>query len=103
MTRPRPGPTGDPPPDPWAHDGLVELGLVRGDVVRFRPHAGGRWREAAVERRERDGSLGLRDGNGAARAIAVEALEVRRRGPRGGAVWEPVSVVAARPEQRRLL
>jgi hypothetical protein len=93
----------EPSPDPWGETGLVELGLVRGDVVRFRNGPTSRWREATVERRERDGSVGLRDGRGAARAIPVGQLEVRRRGPRGGRVWEPLEAVAARTEQRRLL
>ena len=94
---------GEAPPDPWASDGLAEVGLVRGDLARFRPHAGGRWREAVVERRERDGSVGVRDGNGAARAIPLASLEVRRRGPRGGLVWLPADELAEEPEQRRLL
>ena len=99
----RPADLPEPGPDPWGEAGLVELGLVRGDVVRFRPEPGGRWREAEVERRERDGSIGLRDARGAARAIPVDRLEVRRRGPRGGRVWEPLDEVARRTEQRRLL
>lgn len=99
----RPADLPEPAPDPWGEAGLVELGLVRGDVVRFRPEAGGRWREASVERRERDGSVGLRDDRGAARSIPVGRLEVRRRGPRGGRVWEAVEEVAGRTEQRRLL
>lgn len=93
----------EPAPDPWADAGLAELGLRGGDTVRFRPTPGARWRDATVERRERDGSVGLRDGRGAARAIAVDQLEVRRRGPRGGTVWEPLTRVAGRTEQRRLL
>lgn len=99
---PRP-PEGDPPVDPFAEPGLAELGLARGAPVRFRRRAGERWHDAVVERRERDGSVGLRDAKGAARAIAVELIEVRRRGPRGGTVWEPLTDVAAEPEQRRLL
>lgn len=98
-----PRPPEEQPVDPWAEEGLAELGLVRGAAVRFRRRDGERWREAIVERRERDGSVGLRDAKGAARSIAVELIEVRRRGPRGGTVWEPLAEVAAQPEQRRLL
>ena len=45
--------------------------------------SGERWKEAVVVRRERDGGVGLRDPKGAARAIAVELIEVRTRGPAG--------------------
>jgi hypothetical protein len=83
--------------------GLTELGLRRGDRVRFRRRADERWKPATVERRERDGSIGLRDGRGAARAIAVDHIEVRDTGPRGGVVWEPLPERAARTEQMRLL
>ena len=82
---------------------LDELGLAPGDRVRFRRGEAGHWREATVERRERDGSVGLRDGKGAARAIPVERLEVRVRGPRGAQTWEPLPEHAARTEQMKLL
>ncbi len=70
---------------------LLDVGLHRGDVVRFRPRPAARWQEATVERRERDGSIGVRDGKGAARALAVERLEVRTSGPRGARTWEPLA------------
>ena len=54
-------------------------------------------------RREKDGSLGLRDGRGAARAIALDLVEVRVAGPRGGLTWVPVPEWAGRDEQLRLL
>ena len=82
--------------------GLLELGLRSGDRVRFRRPTGG-WSEARVEGRERDGSVRLRDGKGAARAIPVDRLEVRTTGPRGGHRWEPLSDLAAQTEQLRLL
>lgn len=82
---------------------LSELGLSPGDPVRFRRRDGERWKEAVVVRRERDGSVGLRDARGAARAIPIERIEVRRSGPRGGVVWEPLPDVVARTEQMRLL
>lgn len=93
----------EPTVDPWADVGLAELGLVVGDVVRFRRHDGERWRSGRVERRERDGSIGLRDDKGAARALAPSHVEARRSGPRGGLVWVPVDDLAATAEQRRLL
>lgn len=92
----RGGGTGDDP-------GLAVLGLRAGQRVRFRRDDGRRWRDAVVERRERDGSVGLRDGKGAARAIPVERIEVRGEGPRGGVVWEPLPERAARTEQMKLL
>ncbi|CAN5560869.1 hypothetical protein BH20ACT2_BH20ACT2_13540 [soil metagenome] len=83
--------------------GLTELGLAPGDRVRFRRGPGERWKPAVAERRERDGSVGLRDARGAARAIPVERIEVRSDGPRGGTTWEPLIERAARTEQLRLL
>ena len=82
---------------------LAELGIAAGDRVRFRRSSSERWKEAVVVRRERDGGVGLRDAKGAARAIAVELIEVRTRGPRGGVVWEPLPERAARTEQMKLL
>jgi len=86
------------PPDP-----LAALGVTVGAEVRFRRREGGRWHLASVERLERDGSVGLRDRKGAARAIPVDLIEVASTGPRGGRVWEPLTDVAARTQQLRLL
>jgi hypothetical protein len=86
-------------PDPR----LAELGLRPGDRVRFRRQPNQRWRDAVVERRERDGSVGLRDEKGAARAIAVDLIEVRVPGPRGGLGWVALDEWARRTEQLRLL
>jgi len=82
---------------------LAALGLTAGEAVRFRRTPGSRWRLATVERVERDGSLGLRDQKGAARAIPRELVEVATTGPRGARTWEPVVERAARTEQLRLL
>ena len=82
---------------------LAELGLAVGDQVRFRRHEGERWKPAVVSGRERDGSIGLRDTKGAARAMTIDQIEVRTKGPRGGIVWEPLTERAARTEQMRLL
>jgi hypothetical protein len=82
---------------------LESLGLAPGMTVRFRRAEGNRWRVATVERVERDGSLGLRDGKGAARAIPLALVEVATTGPRGARTWEPALERAARTEQLRLL
>ena len=79
------------------------LGLVVGDVVRFRRRDTERWKEGTVVRREADGSLGVRDAKGALRALPLDLLEVRTTGPRGGVLWEPIAERAARTEQLRLL
>jgi hypothetical protein len=71
--------------------------------VRFRRQDGGRWHEGAAERIEVDGSLRVRDGKGAARALPFGLVEVRVVGPRGAVAWEPLVDVAARTEQLRLL
>jgi hypothetical protein len=78
---------------------LLEVGLRVGDRVRWHRTAGGAWQEGTVERRERDGSIGVRDGRGAARALPLDRLEVKATGPRGGTVWEPVARRAERDEQ----
>jgi hypothetical protein len=74
-----------------AESSLLDLGLHPGDVVRFRPRPTARWQEARVERRERDGSIGVRDEKGAARALPVDRLEVPTLGPRGAQLWEPLA------------
>lgn len=83
--------------------GLVALGLAPGMRVRFRRQPADRWSPAVVERVEKDGSLGLRDPKGAARAIPIELVEVETTGPRGAKTWEPVTERATRTEQLRLL
>ena len=89
----------DPTPASLAESALLAVGLRPGDRVRHRRRGGGSWEEGRVERRERDGSIGVRDSKGAARAIPIDRLEVRTTGPRGGVVWEPVADRAARDEQ----
>ena len=71
--------------------------------VRFRRRDGQRWRTGTVEGVEKDGSLGIRDGKGAARAIPLDLVEVETRGPRGARTWETVPERAARTEQMKLL
>jgi hypothetical protein len=82
-----------------AESALLAVGLRPGDRVRYRKKDGGAWQEARVERRERDGSIGVRDANGAARAIPLDRLQVRGTGKRGGTVWEDVRARADRDEQ----
>lgn len=91
-------PVGEQAP-PGPPDELAPLGLAVGDRVRWRDRRSSRWREGRVLGRERDGSVGVRDGRGASRALLPDRLEVRDRGPRGGVVWEPVPERAARAEQ----
>lgn len=104
MSPPRARSTRRPTPrDPFPPASLAELGVEAGDRVRFRRRDTERWKEAVVTGRERDGSVALRDAKGAARAIDMACIEVRRTGPRGGVVWEPLPDRAARTEQMRLL
>lgn len=93
----------EPTPAPLADTALLEIGLRPGDRVRFKQRAGSAWKEGKVERRERDGSVGIRDERGAARAIPLDRLQVRTTGKRGGRVWEPASDRAGRDEQLGLL
>jgi hypothetical protein len=83
--------------------GLEALGLRPGDRVRFRRRQGGHWHEGKVVGRERDGSIGVRDQRGAARALRATVLQVRTTGPRGAPTWEAVVERAARSEQMKLL
>jgi hypothetical protein len=94
VTAPKP-----PTPAALAETALLEVGLRPGDRVRFRRVDGGSWKQGRVERRERDGSIGVRDERGAARAIALDRLQVRTTGPRGGETWEDVVERAGRSEQ----
>jgi hypothetical protein len=83
--------------------GLQILGICAGEAVRWRTAAAGRWHHGVVGRRERDGSVGVTDTNGAARSIAVDRLEVTCRGARGARTWEPLTQRASRSEQLSLL
>jgi hypothetical protein len=78
---------------------LEAVGLRPGDRVRWRPKEGARWAEGTVTGRERDGSIGLHDRQGRARALALDRLEVRTTGRRGARTWEAASERAARTEQ----
>lgn len=75
-------------------DGLAEVGLELGQIVRYRGTTDKRFHDGVVLRRERDGSIGLRDERGRARAITIDAIEIRRLGPRGGEQWVPLTEAA---------
>jgi hypothetical protein len=96
-------PAAEAPGPRFADASLASLGLEPDDRVRFRRHDGERWTEAVVLGVERDGSLALRDGKGARRAIPADLVHARAIGPRGGATWEPVADRAGRTEQLPLL
>ncbi len=72
-------------------DALAEIGLEIGQIVRYLGSSDRRYREGVVLRREKDGSVGLRDDRGRARAIPPERIEVRVVGPRGGEQWVPLT------------
>lgn len=72
-------------------DGLAELGLEIGQIVRFVGRSDRRHRDGVVLRLEKDGSIGLRDERGRSRAIPVGDIEVRVIGPRGGEQWIPLT------------
>lgn len=91
------------PAKPVDHSALRLLGLSPGERVRFRRQLASRWTIGVVVRRERDGSIGLTDPNGAARAIPIDRIEVGCKGPRGARSWEPLTVRASRSEQLQLL
>lgn len=78
------------PAKPVVDDGLAAMGLEFGQIVRYAGTSDKRYREGVVLRREKDGSVGLRDDRGRARAIPVERIEVRVVGPRGGEQWIPL-------------
>jgi hypothetical protein len=78
---------------------LEAVGLRTGLRVRWRPREGARWVEGTVTGRERDGSVGVRDPEGRARALPLARLEVATTGPRGARTWEPATERAARTEQ----
>ena len=82
---------------------MEALGLRPGEQVRFRRTGRARWQVGSATRREKDGSIGIVDGKGAACAIPISRVEVRCDGPRGGHGWEPLADRAARIEQMRLL
>jgi len=88
-------------PDPPAVD-LAAFGLREGEAVRFRRGTRGRWHLGRLRRIERDGSIGVHDEKGAARALRAEVVEVAVRGPRGTSRWEPLVDRITRGDQLEL-
>jgi hypothetical protein len=84
-----------------AASALAALGLQRGETVRFRRGDRARWQTGRVDRLERDGSLRISDADGAARAVPLGRVQVRRRGTRS--VWEDVADRAGRAQQLSFL
>jgi hypothetical protein len=86
---------------------LAALGLAVGEEIRFLRPDRSRWQPGTVHRLERDGSIGLTDANGGARAVALTQVRVRVRARRSGLAppdrWEPLADRAARTEQLTLL
>ena len=78
------------------------FGLHRGEEVRFRRGEKGKWILGRIDRIERDGSIGITDRQGAARAIRIEHVEIQTEGPRGGRHWEPLLERLSRAEQLEL-
>ncbi len=89
------------PPVPPAVD-LAAFGLRAGEPVRFRRANRGRWRTGRLERIERDGSIGVRDDKGAARALPADVVEVATTGPKGAHTWEPLADRMTRGDQLEL-
>ena len=89
----------DPGPPPVD---LAAFGLRAGESVRFRRATRGRWHTGRLLRIERDGSIGVRDEKGAARALRAELVEVAATGPKGGPRWEPLAERMTRGDQLEL-
>ncbi len=81
---------------------LAAFGLRAGEAVRFRRGPRGRWRTGRLERIERDGSIGVRDEKGAARALRAELVEVAVVGPKGSSRFEPLVDRMTRGDQLEL-
>lgn len=81
---------------------LDELGLTAGEEVRWRRRAGSHWTHGTVIQREGDGSVAVRDSDGAWRSIPVANLEVQGLTRRGTKRWQPLTERAAKNPQLRL-
>ena len=89
--------------DPADADAALDaLGLRVGEPVRWRRHDGGNWQAGVVIGCETDGSIAVRDDDGAWRSIVAERLEARRPGRRGRLQWQVVAGDDAGPAQLSL-
>jgi hypothetical protein len=77
---------------PASSDRLDQLGLQRGDAVRFAPSSQGqaRLQDGTVKGSNKDGSLTIIDAKGASRAIPPERVWRGSRTPRGRHRWVPL-------------
>jgi hypothetical protein len=78
---------------------LEAVQLVPGEQVRFRRTDRARWQLGVVACLERDGSLRVTDGDGAARTVPLAFVQVKA--PRS-AQWEPLSERSGRAVQMQL-
>jgi hypothetical protein len=76
-------------------DELADVGLHEGETVRWRRSDGGHWQTGAVIGLERDGSVAVRDTDGAWRSIVADRLEAKRPNHRGRLVWRSVEDTSA--------
>ncbi len=81
---------------------LEQLGLRKGEAIRFRRTASGRWIEGRMWGISADGSIKLYDPDGSARNLRPDSVEVRRPGIKGRLRWQLVSDVAITWEQLEL-
>ncbi len=81
---------------------LEQLGLRKGEAIRFRRGTAGRWVEGRMSGISSDGSIKLYDADGSARNLRPDSVEVRRPGSKGRLRWQTVSDVAVTWEQLEL-
>lgn len=77
---------------------LAALGLRPGEPVRWRRRDGGHWQSGVVLGRENDGSVAVRDQDGAARSIVASRLEAKRPDRRGRLRWQLVETTATQSQ-----
>lgn len=71
--------------------------------MRWQVTPGGRWRSGVALHIEFDGSLGVRDSNGALRSLRLDRVHVRRSDKTARMAWEALTDRMARAEQLSLL
>ncbi|MGC8512920.1 MAG: hypothetical protein ACP5P1_07780 [Acidimicrobiales bacterium] len=71
--------------------------------MRWQVTPGGRWRSGVALHIELDGSLGVRDTNGALRSLRLDRVQVRRPDKAPPSAWEALTDRMARAEQLTLL